>query len=95
MKHALFAAAGAFALTLAACENQPDEALPPEGELEGALPADDATADDATGEEALGGEPEIETVGKPQGDTMESGANPPGTTEPPAGSKLQKADPDS
>lgn len=88
MKHALFAAAGAFALTLAACENQPDEALPPEGELEGALPADDAT-----GEEALGGEPEIETVGKPQGDTMESGANPPGTTAPPEGSKLQKADP--
>lgn len=90
MKPAIFAAAGALALTLAACENQPDEALPPEGELEGALPADDAT-----GQDSLGGEPEIETVGEPQGDTMESGANPPGTTAPPAGSKLQKADPDS
>ncbi|MEQ8410096.1 MAG: hypothetical protein RIC51_08000 [Erythrobacter sp.] len=95
MKLALIPAA-ALALMLGGCNDQPDEALPPEGDIEGALPAGDAT-----GEDAVGGEPELETIGEPESPTgeaspMESGANPPGMTVPPEGegSKLQKADPD-
>ncbi|QIQ87940.1 hypothetical protein [Erythrobacter sp.] len=88
MKHAaLFTAA--LMLGLSACNDQPDEALPPEGDLEGALPADEEA-----GEDTVEGEPDLETIGEPEAPTMESGSNPPGTTAPPQGSKLQKADPD-
>jgi len=77
----------AAALALAACEDQPDEALPPEGELEGALPADETAGESAE-------DPGLETIGEAETGGMESGSNPPGTTAPPEGSKLQKADPD-
>ncbi|MEE4337641.1 hypothetical protein [Erythrobacter sp.] len=79
--------AAALTLALAACNDQPDEALPAEGELEGALPSVETVPENEA-------EPELETIGEPEAQTMESGANPPGTETPPAGSKLQKADPD-
>jgi hypothetical protein len=73
MKHTAIAAI-ALTLLLAGCNDQPDEALPPEGELEGALPAGDAT-----GQEAIAEEPELETIGEPEAPVMDSGTNSPGT----------------
>lgn len=94
MRHAASIALAAL-LALGACE-QPDEALPPEGEIEGALSGED--------EPGMADEPEIETIGEPEfgttpgstveSSTMEGGRSDPAITEPPEGSKLQKADPD-
>ncbi|MEE4205662.1 MAG: hypothetical protein V2I39_05205 [Erythrobacter sp.] len=76
-------------LGLAACE-QPDEALPPEGELEPALPTEDMDGIIDDGDAEAGDEPEIETIGEPEAPVMEDGSS--GDVTP--GSKLQRADPD-
>jgi len=70
MKSAAIPAA-ALMLALGGCSDRPDEALPPEGDLEGALPRGDATGEAATGEE-----PELETIGEPEAPIMERQPSP-------------------
>ena len=61
--------AAALMVALAACDDQPDEALPPEGELEGTLPSVETADEETTGEAG----PEIETIGEPEAPVMENG----------------------
>lgn len=82
MKNAAFALTLVAAVLLPGCQNQPEETP----DITEAIPLDnpedsaDATIDD------------VEPTPEAGIDTMESGSNPPGTTSPPPGSKVQPAD---
>ncbi|SDS48002.1 hypothetical protein [Erythrobacter sp. HL-111] len=92
-KIVLAAALGPLALGLAACD-RPDGTLPPEGEPDGALPADDA---DGGVPAEPGAEPIDEPEDPPEQDAPSEGADihggEDGRITAPPGSKLQPADP--
>lgn len=73
-------------LALGACQNRSDEAP----DIEEAIPLDEPGDAVTTPLEESPGERAAPTP-EPGIDTMESGSNPPGMTEPPEGSKVQPA----
>lgn len=101
MQRIAFAGIAVLAITLGGCQNQPEETP----DITEAIPLDEQAdeagqdaADDGAGpagDEANTGADSTPVPGEadtpPLPGSMEGGSNPPGMTEPPAGSKVQPA----